>query len=74
MASVFLTPELLDNLKVVVVSEELKSRSTPYQISPDSQKYGKLKNEIVYRKIIDKEFLLATPKLSKTSKVKVAKI
>ena len=74
MASVFLTPELLGNLKVVVVSDELKSRSTPYPISPDSEQYGMLRNNIVYRKIIDKEFLLATPELSKTSKVKVAKI
>ena len=74
MASKFLSPVLLGNLRLITVPDELRKRGTPYPISLESTNFGKLEAKTVYSRIIKNEFLLANPELSKTSKAKVAKM
>ena len=69
-----LSPVLVGNLKLITVPEVLTKRATAFPMSPESNTFGKLPPKTVYSKIINKEFLLANPELSKTKKVKVAKI
>ena len=74
MASKFLSPVLMGNLKLITIPDELRKRASPYPISLESSNFGKLTAKTVYSKIINKEFLLANPELSKTSKAKIAKM
>ena len=74
MASKVISHALVNELKTVTVPEVLRKRDTPYPFSLESSNFGKLAPKLVYTKILNKEFLLAAPELSKTAKVKVAKM
>ena len=58
----------------MTIIEDLTSPSQcAYPISNNVDQYGKLEPKAVYRKILDGEFLIAHPEMTKTSRVIVSR-